>query len=82
MHPQDPDRDKINESLCLSPSEVKELTGYTHVRAQIRALVLMGIGFAVRPNGTPAVFRSSLSVFDIHEERQAAKEIRPRFDRI
>lgn len=54
-------QDMINLSLCLTPEEVANLTGCVRARAQIKALVLMGVRHLIRPDGTPAVLRTSLS---------------------
>ena len=50
----------LTPSLCLSQDELVELTGRTRTKAQIRALVLMGVKHLIRPDGTPVVLRDSL----------------------
>ena len=50
----------LTRRLCLSQDELIELTGRSRTKAQIRALVLMGIKHLIRPDGTPVVLRDSL----------------------
>lgn len=46
--------------ILLTKEELMELTGRERPRAQVRALVHMGIPFRVRPDGSPVVLRDHL----------------------
>lgn len=77
----DSKRDMIDYRLCLSPSEVQELTGRIYAKSQIKALLFMGIGFTVRIDGTPAVFRSAVpSSEEGNGGAKSARRKEPRFD--
>ena len=47
-------------SVGLSPSEIREVTGFSYHAKQINALAMMGISYYVRPDGSPFVPRDSL----------------------
>ena len=48
-------------SLCLTKTEIKELTLKVRYAAQVRVLSEMGIAHTIRPDGSPVVFYSTLS---------------------
>jgi len=47
-------------AICLTPTELIELTNRTRNKAQVRALRFMGIEHRVRPDGSVAVLRAHL----------------------
>jgi hypothetical protein len=49
-------------SLCLSQSEVFEITGYKRGADQLRALKVRGIPAARRPDGSVSVLRAQLAM--------------------
>ncbi len=70
-----------NPSPFLSPEEVAELTGRRRVRAQVRALVLMGVRHLIRPDGRPVVPRAAVFGQDLQgQEPNGEKEFKFRFD--
>jgi len=40
--------------------EIREVTGYALPKKQVEALLIMGIPFKIRPNGSPFVARSCI----------------------
>lgn len=47
-------------SIGLTPAELYEVTHYRYPQKQINALVLMGIPFKVRPDGSVFVARTAI----------------------
>lgn len=45
----------MDSQVALTPSQLKEVTGFRQKRNQRVALTQMGIPFKLRPNGTPFV---------------------------
>jgi hypothetical protein len=73
----------IDEPLFLTPSQMRDLTGRTHHRAQMIALALMGIKHAVRPDGRPLVLVKDLSsVFNSNMQRTVVPKNTLRLDLI
>jgi len=52
--------------MFLSPEQIEILTGKQRHRAQVRALVAMGIPHHLRPDGRPIVLATDL---EHHEEK-------------
>jgi len=59
--------------ICLSKSEISELTGKVRFSAQARALRSMGIDFKIRPDGSIMVYRKDI------EAETASKTAEPDF---
>jgi len=68
--------------LCLTPQELESLTKRKKNRAQIKALVFMGIKHWVRSDGTVAVLRTQLSVDSPEPRKNTGRSTEPRFDLI
>lgn len=62
----------MEQPIGLTKDQLRELTGYLHNKNQCDALILMGIAFRVRPDGSPFVPLSAIepgtkSLDKVHE---------------
>lgn len=59
-------------TLCLSPDELRDLTGKTRPAAQERVLASMEIPFRKRPDGSLVVIRTDLLAAPTGRAREPA----------
>lgn len=64
-------------SLCLTPEEVLEITGYKRPADQLRALQARGIPAARRPDGSVSVIRVHLAMQAPPAPQSAEPQLRP-----
>lgn len=69
-------------SLCLSPDEIKEVTGKTKYSAQQRVLRALGIESKLRPDGSVLVDRVHYeeAVRGVSKARKVEEKTQPRWD--
>ena len=48
-------------TIVLTPTEVRDVTGFKLHSKQVHALAIMGISHYIRPDGSPCVPREALS---------------------
>lgn len=59
-------------SLCLTPDELRDLTGKLRSGAQEKVLSSMGVPFRKRPNGSLVVIRTDLLAAPTGRSREPA----------